>query len=132
MDERLGSKIRKNRSVVPFEGMTKEQKRSIEDFLCHIDERKDPAGAAAEEDKKLILLLEYKIEPSPFPGKETRAALRFCERSEGDWGQECYMWTGSTILIDQMQRDFSPQDLPSPTAIHEYENKFRKKFYKFT
>ena len=132
MEERLGSKIRKNRSRVPFEGMTKEQKRSIEDYLCHIDERTDPAGSAAEEAEKMILLQEYKIVPSPFEGKEVRAALRFRVRRDGEWADECFMWTGSRILIEQMQQDFSPSDLPAFTCIHEYDNKFRKKFYKFT
>ena len=132
MEERLGSKIRKNRSRVPFEGMTKEQKRSIEDYLCHIDERTDPAGSAAEEAEKMILLQEYKIVPSPFEGKEVRAALRFRVRRNGEWADECFMWTGSRILIEQMQQDFSPSDLPALTCIHEYDNKFRKKFYKFT
>lgn len=132
MEERLGSKIRKNRSVVPFDGMTREQKRSIEDFLCHNDDREDPASAAAEEEQKMILLEEYKIAASPFPGKAARAALRFRPRVGNEWGDEHYMWTGSNILIDQMQKDFSPQDLPAPTCIHEYENKYKKKFYKFT
>lgn len=143
MEERLGKKIRKNRSTIPFEGMTKEQKRSIEDYLCKIDEQKDADGSRAEEAQKVILLLEYKTEKSPFQGKELRAAMRFREidsmgiDADGSpcyqWkDEELFMWTGSKILIDQMQEDIQPGDLPSPTCIHEYENKYKKKFYKFT
>lgn len=147
MEERLGKKIRKNRSVIPFTGMVKEQKRSIEDYLCHIDENVDPVGSRKEEEQNMILLEEYKLDNSPFEGKELRAALRFREidhieikRTEDGkmdieyiWKQEeLFMWTGSKILIDQMQRDIKSEDLPAPTAIHEYENKYKKKFYKFT
>ena len=147
MEERLGKKIRKNRSVIPFMGMVKEQKRSIEDYLCHIDENVDPVGSRKEEEQNMILLEEYKLDNSPFEGKELRAALRFREidhieikRTEDGktdieyiWKQEeLFMWTGSKILIDQMQRDIKSEDLPAPTAIHEYENKYKKKFYKFT
>ena len=147
MEERLGKKIRKNRSTVPFEGLTKDRKRSIEDYLCHIDDAEDPEGSRKEEAGKLILLLEYKLDKSPFEGKELRAAMRFREidyvtTGTGEDGKvetvyhwkpdELFMWTGSKILIDQMQSDIHPEDLPAPTAIHEYENKFKKKFYKFT
>ena len=112
--------------------MTHEQRRSIEDFLCRIDEKRDPEGSRREEAERVILLEEYKVERSPFPGKENRAALRFRIRDGDNWGEELYMWTGSNILIDQMQQDFSAADLPAPTCIHEYVNKFGKKFYKFT
>lgn len=149
MEERLGKKIKKNRSTIPFEGMTREQKKSIEDYLCHIDDAADPEGSRQEEAQKVILLEEYKLDTnSPFKGKEIRAALRFKEidyittRTNEETGkpetvyvwkpEEHFMWTGSTILIDQMQKDFTVEDLPAPTCIHEYENKFKKKFYKFT
>ena len=132
MEERLGQKIRRNRTKIPFEGMSKEQKRSIEEFLCLIDPKVDPEAAAKEEAEKLILLLEVKIEKSMFAGKEHCAALRFRVRDGQEWGDEFYMWTGSDILIDQLQQDIHEGDLPSPTAIHKFENKFKKKFYKFT
>jgi hypothetical protein len=147
MEERLGKKIRKNRSVIPFEGMTREQKRSIEDYLCHIDPDVDAEGSRKEEEQNMILLQEYKFDNSPFEGKKLRAALRFKEidritvKQDADgnsyieyiWKDgELFMWTGSKILIDQMQQDIKPDDLPAPTAIHEYENKYKKKFYKFT
>jgi len=132
MEERLGKKIRRNRTTIPFDGMTREQKRSIEDYLCHIDPKTDAAGSAREEEAKMILLVDYIVESSPFPGKESRAALRFRIRDGGKWAGDYYMWTGSTILIDQMLKDFTKADLPAPTCIHEYINKFGKKFYKFT
>ncbi len=134
MEERLGKKIKAKRTTIPFEGMSREQKRSIEDYICRTDE---------EESTKMILLEEYTLTKSPFGGEDKqRAALRFKElvgigkdASGNDayqWGTEYYMWTGSQILIEQMTQDFGSEDLPAPTAIHEYENKFKKKFYKFT
>ena len=132
MEERLGKKIRRNRTKIPFEGMTKEQQRSIKDFLCQINPKTNPEAAAAEEAEKVILLLEVKVERSIFEGKELCAALRFRVRSGDEWGDEYYMWTGSKILVDQIQTDFTPDDLPAPTCIREIYNNFGKKFYKFT
>lgn len=134
MEERLGKKIKAKRTVIPFEGMSREQKKSIEEYVCRTDE---------DEKTKMILLTGYTLSKSPFGGEDKqRAALRFKElASRGkdadgndtyQWGDEFYMWTGSRILIDQMTQDFTPEDLPAPTAIHECENKFKKKFYKFT
>jgi hypothetical protein len=45
---------------------------------------------------------------------------------------EYYSYTGSTVLIEQSQKDFSRDDLPCPTVIMEFTNKLNKKFYKFT
>jgi hypothetical protein len=93
----------------------------------------DSAEAAAEEEaEKVILLLEVKVENSIFEGKNLCAALRFRVRNGDEWGDKYYMWTGSCILVDQIQRDFSPDDLPAPTCIREMFNNFGKKFYKFT
>ena len=134
MEERLGSKIKKHRTKIPFEGMTKEQRCSIESLVCRSDE---------DEDEKMILLLEYVVEKSIFPGKERRAALRFRltkgvnRKADGTaehlWTDEDhYVWTGSEIMIEQMLKDFTPEDLPAPTAIHEFVNKYGKRYYKFT
>lgn len=45
---------------------------------------------------------------------------------------EYYSYTGSTIMIDQADKDFSKEDLPCPTVVMEQVNKMNKKFYKFT
>lgn len=45
---------------------------------------------------------------------------------------EYYSYTGSKILIDQAQNDFSKEDLPSPTVIQQFQGKNGQKFYKFT
>ena len=134
MEERLGDKIKRKRVTIPFEGMTKEQRRSIEDILCHTD---------ADEDSKMILLLEYTVGKSIYQGKDFRAALRFkmvkdiTRHANGtadyEWtDEEFYAWTGSQILIEQMQQEFSIDDLPAPTAIYVNTNKYGKRYYKFT
>lgn len=45
---------------------------------------------------------------------------------------EYYSYTGSAIMIDQADKDFSKDDLPCPTVVMEQVNKMNKKFYKFT
>lgn len=45
---------------------------------------------------------------------------------------EYYSYTGSTVMIDQADNDFSKDDLPCPTVVMEQVNKMNKKFYKFT
>lgn len=45
---------------------------------------------------------------------------------------EYYSYTGSAIMIDQAEKDFSKEDLPCPTVVMEQTNKMNKKFYKFT
>ncbi|MBO4995129.1 MAG: hypothetical protein J6C78_04100 [Muribaculaceae bacterium] len=45
---------------------------------------------------------------------------------------EYYSYTGSAIMLDQAEKDFSKEDLPCPTVVMEQVNKMNKKFYKFT
>ena len=45
---------------------------------------------------------------------------------------EFYAFTGSKVLIDQAQNDFSCEDLPAPTVIQQFEGKNGQTFYKFT
>ena len=45
---------------------------------------------------------------------------------------EFYAFTGSRILINQAETDFTKSDLPCPTVIQEFRSKSGKSFYKFT
>lgn len=45
---------------------------------------------------------------------------------------EYYSYTGSSVMLDQAEKDFTKDDLPCPTVIMEQVNKQNKKFYKFT
>ena len=45
---------------------------------------------------------------------------------------EFYSFTGSKILIDQAQNDFSRDDLPAPTVIQQFQGKKGQTFFKFT
>ena len=47
-----------------------------------------------------------------------------------DW--EHYTFTGSKVLIDQAQNDFSKNDLPAPTVITQFRGKNGQTFFKFT
>jgi len=46
--------------------------------------------------------------------------------------EEFYSFSGSKVMIDQAENDFSREDLPLVTVIKEFVNKNRKRFYKFT
>ena len=139
MEKRLGKVITNRRKKAPFEGMAVEQKKLIEEIVCLKDE---------DEEKKLIRLLDYKIDDSIIEKNEDgspkqRIAIRYnvidhVEHQEGEedpiyiWGSEYYSFSGSKVMIDQAETDFSKKDLPSPTVIKEFTNKQKKKFYKFT
>lgn len=45
---------------------------------------------------------------------------------------EYYSYTGSKILIDQAENDFSREDLPAPTVIQQFAGKKGQTFFKFT
>ena len=45
---------------------------------------------------------------------------------------EFYAFTGSRIMIDQAQCDFTPEDLPCPTVIQQVRGKDGKLYTKFT
>lgn len=139
--ERLGKKIKKNRHRIPFDGMEYSQRESVESLVCHSD---------ADENNFWIQLLDYKIEDSVIEKKpdgtpEPCLAFRYRhaasvtvpENPEEDptivWEEaEHFTYSGSKVMIDQAQNEFSPDDLPSPTVIKEFFNKQRKRFYKFT
>ena len=47
-------------------------------------------------------------------------------------GEEWYSFTGSGVLIDQALTEFGKEDLPCDAVVKILENKFKKKFYRFT
>lgn len=148
--ERFGKLVKKRRTRSPFEGLSREQKLSIEELVC-------PEGA--DETKYLIQIIDYRIEDSVIEKetvavKETDAAgntvemmkeipkkclvfrYRKLARMDGEtevWeDDEHFTYTGSAVMIDQALNDFSRDELPFSTVICEFKNKFKKKFYKFT
>jgi hypothetical protein len=141
MEKRLGKVMRKRKRKAPFEGMTPEQKKSIEDIVCTDRD---------VEDEKIIRLLDYNIQDSIIGENDDgtpkqRIAIKYNRSSyveypvggEGDptytWmEQEYYSFSGSKVMIDQAVNDFSKDDLPIATVIKEFKNANKKKFYKFT
>lgn len=141
--KRLGAKIARKRSKCPFD-MDIELKRRFETLLWY-------QGSGPEEDY-LMELRDYKIQDSTkeFYDKERTQpkpclvirylwlgkTLTYVDADGNEMtiehGQEYYSFTGSMILIDQAQRDFSKEDLPAQTVISVQANKQNKKFYKFT
>ncbi len=139
MEKRLGTLVKNRRRKAPFEGMTVEQKRPIEQIVCMGSEN---------ENEKFVLLLDYQVSDSVIEKNEDGTpklciAIKYrcidhIEHQEGKdpvyvWQEkEWYSFSGSKVMIDQAQNDFSHEDLPIPTVIKEFVNKQRKKFYKFT
>lgn len=75
--------------------------------------------------------------------KKQRIAIRYqmidsvigadTDNPEYKWkNEEFYSFSGSKVMIDQAENDFSREDLPLVTVIKEFVNKNRKRFYKFT
>jgi hypothetical protein len=140
MERRLGSVVKNRRKKAPFEGMTAEQKVSIEELICYERE--------ADETRKLIQLVDYKVDNSVIEKHDDgtpkrRIAIRFrkidrVENPESEtpvyhWHpQEYYAFSGSKVMIDQAEEDICKDDLPLATVIKEFSNKQKKKFYKFT
>lgn len=139
MEKRLGKVIKNHKSQIPFKGMRYDQKRQFSEIVC-------PIGG--DEAKYKIELRDYSIDDSIVDQGKKRLAIRYAQiiasQGEGDNEtytyatdangkvQEWYSYTGSSIMIDQAQNDFSHEDLPCPTVVQEMENKFKKRFYKFT
>lgn len=139
MEKRLGAVIKSRKKKSPFEGMTAEQKKPMDEIVC-LNE--------TDENKFLILLNDFKVEDSVIEKNEDgspkqRIAIRYRlidtvvgeedENPEYRWGkEEYYSFSGSKVMIDQAMNDFSHEDLPLVTVIKEFVNKNRKRFYKFT
>lgn len=139
MEKRLGSVIKNRKRKAPFEGMTPDQKRSIDEIICYQDDN---------ENDKFIQLIDYKVDDSVIEKNDDgtpkrRIAIRYkridhLENTDSEeptyiWGEkEYYSFSGSKVMIDQAEQDFSKEDLPLATVIKEFVNKQRKIFYKFT
>ena len=140
--ERLGAKINKRKSQCPFEIATTQQRR-FESLLF------DPEASENEDDFLMELrdfqvidsIKEFNDDGSP----KKCLAIRFewqgkefsYENEKGKEvfvkpGEEYYAYTGSKVLIEQTETEFSKEDLPAPTVIRIEVNKKKKKFYKFT
>lgn len=137
--QRLGEKIKEKRHRIPFSGMSYKQKQSIDNLICR---------NIAEEDKYWINLIDYTVMKSVIDTDENNEpadvlAIRYVKCSEVSTnrdGEKTYTWedeehycyTGSKIMIDQIKKDISREDLPCCTVIREFSNGIKKKFYKFT
>lgn len=119
----LESKIDKEtRNVVEMDSTGKQQQIS----------RQVPAQVLAIRFKKIL----QTITRHDANGEEEESYI-FQKRKDED-GQlstddaEFYAFTGSRIMIDQAQCDFTPEDLPCPTVIQQVRGKDGKLYTKFT
>lgn len=125
--KRLGQKIKDKRS--PWTDLAADRKKKFEEILY---DTRLPEEEIGDENEKLIELLDYKIEDSKIE-KESDGTPKKCLVIRYRWkGEEWYSFTGSGVLIDQALTEFSKEDLPADTVVKVLENKFKKKFYRFT
>lgn len=141
MEQRLGKLIKKRKKKAPFEGLDPElDKQSIETILF------DESAPGANENDRLIHLIDFKVEDSVVEKNDDgtpkkRIAIRYNMIDHVDDGpdpeyhwqeKEWYSFSGSKIMIEQAESDFSRDDLPIPTVVKLMYNDKKKKFYKFT
>ena len=125
--KRLGQKIKDKKS--PWTDLGADRKKKFEEILY---DTRLPEEERGDENEKLIELLDYKIEDSKIE-KESDGTPKKCLVIRYRWkGEEWYSFTGSGVLIDQALTEFSKEDLPADTVVKVLENKFKKKFYRFT
>lgn len=139
MEKRLGKIVSKRKRKTPFENVSAVQKRPLADIVC---------SDTDDEADKIIRLLDYVIDDSIIDVNDDgtpkqRIAIKYNRADKfmpdapnGEkytWSaEEFYSFSGSKVMIDQAQHDFSKEDLPVATVIKEFTNQIRKKFYKFT
>lgn len=140
--ERLGAKINRRRSQCPFE-IAHSQQRRFENFL-YDPELQEP------EDDYLMELRDYAVIDS-IKEMNDDGTPKKCLAIRFEWqgkefsytddrgksvlvkpGEEYFSYTGSKVLIEQCETEFTKEDLPAPTVIKIEINKRNKKFYKFT
>lgn len=84
-----------------------------------------------------VLAIRFKIIEKVVPGDGEEEFYQ-CQKEVDKDGNttkndaQYYCYTGSKVLIDQAQSDFTKEDLPCPTIIREFINKSNQKYYRFT
>lgn len=139
---RLGAAINKRKSLCPFD-MEHSQQRRFEELLF------EPELGKPEESRMMELrdfaVIDSIKEKNDDGTPKACLAIRYLWQGENivykdekgrdvvvENGKEYYSYTGSKVLIEQTQTEFSKEDLPAPTVIQIAVNKRNKKFYKFT
>ncbi|MCH3994162.1 MAG: hypothetical protein LKE54_03755 [Prevotella sp.] len=102
---------------------------------------KDGNGQMQEvvhEEAKDALTIRFKKIIKTYIDQETQDEVYICKKKKDKDGKdtnidaEYYAYTGSRILIDQAEHDFSEEDLPCPTIIQQFETTKGQTFFKFT
>jgi len=112
------SKIEKNTVTVnipDYEGNNQEITKTV------------PGKVLAFRFKKIIKTFEM--------GDEERYVFEKKKDKDGNPTEadaEFYTFTGSKIMIDQAMNDFTPEDLPCPTVVQQFQGKDGKTYTKFT
>lgn len=83
-----------------------------------------------------VLAIRFKKITKTFEmGDEERYVFEKKRDKDGnptDIDAEFYTFSGSKIMIDQAMNDFTPDDLPCPTVIQQFQGKDGKTYTKFT
>lgn len=87
---------------------------------------------------KDALTIRFKKILKTYTDQDTGEEVYVCVKKKDAEGNdtnvdaEYYAYTGSKILIDQAENDFSKDDLPCPTIIQQFSTAKGQTFFKFT
>lgn len=90
------------------------------------------------EQAKDALTIRFKIILKTYTDQDTGEEVYVCVKKKDAEGHdtnidaEYYAFTGSKILIDQAENDFTHDDLPCPTVIQQFVTNKGQTFLKFT
>lgn len=91
-----------------------------------------------KEEAKDALTIRFKKILKTYTDQDTGEEVYICVKKKDAEGHdtaidaEFYSFTGSKILIDQAEKDFTKEDLPCPTIIQQFANAKGQTFFKFT
>lgn len=90
------------------------------------------------EQAKDALAIRFKKIIKTYTDQDTGEEVYVCVKKKNAEGEdtaedaEFYAYTGSKILIDQAENDFTKDDLPCPTIIQQFATAKGQTFFKFT
>lgn len=90
------------------------------------------------EEARDALTIRFKKILKTYTDQDTGEEVYVCEKKRDADGNETnvdaefYSFTGSKVLIDQAENDFTKEDLPCPTIIQQFVTEQNKTFLKFT
>lgn len=129
-----------NFKILLIDYVIEDSKVEKEDVIVEVPDGNGGTRSEKRTRAKKCLVIRYKriinthIQPT-LDGEEVKYEFEKERDKDGKLtgrDAEWYSYTGSTVMLEQVDNDFTKEDLPCATVITEFTNKMNKKFYKFT